>query len=132
MAVTVASDIRVVRGRPRARRSAASRPPAISGVMAKTPWLLSFLLLLGACNHGENSETGPCYYSPQVEVPRADYDAAEDDGELSADECEALCNEYLDVEESGGPETVDAPECIVETVGSKLVTMECRVETGCA
>ncbi|MCY0988711.1 hypothetical protein OV203_16370 [Nannocystis sp. ILAH1] len=101
--------------------------------MSKTPWLVSFLLLLGACNHlGENTETGPCYYSPEVVVPRADYDAAEDDGELSTDECEALCNENLEVEESGGPETVDAPECIVEIVGPKFVTMECRVETGCA
>ncbi|PCC71569.1 hypothetical protein SAMN02745121_01113 [Nannocystis exedens] len=101
--------------------------------MSKTFWLLSSLTLIVACNHGESTETGPCYYSPEVEVPRAEYDAAEDDGELSADECEALCNEYLD------PETADemytplqAPECIVETVGTRLVSMRCQVEAGCA
>ncbi|WAS94580.1 hypothetical protein [Nannocystis punicea] len=100
--------------------------------MAKTLGLISFLLLIGACNDGGNTEGGECYYSPQVEVPRADYDAAEEDGELSAEECEELCNEFLDVEDSGGPEEVQGPDCIIDVVGAKIVTMECRVDIGCA
>ncbi|MDC0718088.1 hypothetical protein [Nannocystis bainbridge] len=95
-------------------------------------WLVPFMLLLGACNHDGSTETGSCYYSPRVEVPRDEYDAAEEDGELPQEACEALCNKYLEVEDSGGPEQVEAPECIVEVRGAELVTMDCQVPTGCA
>ena len=99
--------------------------------MSKIYWLIP-LFLIGACGDGDNTETGPCYYSPQVEVPRADYDAAAGDGELSPAACESLCNEHLDPEDSGGPAMVTGPECVVEEVGAELVSMRCQVETGCA
>ena len=88
--------------------------------------------MIGACNDADNTETGPCYYAPQVEVPRADYDAAEEDGELTADECRTLCNKYFEADDSGETTSLASPECMIEAVGATIVTMHCMTEIGCA
>jgi len=101
--------------------------------MSKITWLISSLLAIAACNYGDNTETGPCFYAPQVDVPRADYDeAVDDDGELDSAECSALCHTYYEADDSGESPSLSSPECMIEAVGATLVTMHCMTETPCA